>query len=522
MRKISFLFSLFLLVSCSEFQSFFEGEFPIMDSDAVKAEEDALSKETFGDFSTYMEEVELEDAKRYEELNDLRWYTSRAISAGSMHAKKGGVFYTYLHDFPNTFCYTTLRADVASKKLFQNHIPLLVRSIYDRAFLPGVASHWAFGSDGKTVYYKLNIAAKWSDGAKCTADDFLFAIEFMRSKEILKLSEDLYSHLSIKKISQEYIMVRFEGDLPKSKELLLDATNIVPRAKHFYNGIIPSNWTIEYNRKAEPTTGAYYLENWNFNYGLTFKKVVNWWAEEYSHFQNMFNFDAVELRILPGTQFSVRKYFRAQQLDALPIFTTDEYFSALEDGRFRRGMADMWKIKTNSLQGLSGIVFNTKAPPFNNLDFRMAMEYAIDIDGLIENVLGGDAKRCNTMGENQGCDGILFNNTEIRANPYDKEKAISLLQRAGFDVLDKNGIRWNKEGEKASFMILYQDKELKDVFGYLYAKALECGIELDFRFFSGGILEKIKEGKFQAWWTSFLSSDIPNNYYLLHSSPSST
>ena len=41
------------------------------------------------------------------------------------------------------------------------------------------------------------------------------------------------------------------------------------------------------------------------------------------------------------------------------------------------------------------------------------------------------------------------------------------------------------------FSILF-GKELKDIFGYLFAKALECGVELDFQFVSGGILEKIK------------------------------
>ena len=40
---------------------------------------------------------------------------------------------------------------------------------------------------------------------------------------------------------------------------------------------------------------------------------------------------------------------------------------------------------------------------------------------------------------------------------------------------------------------------------------------LDFQFVSGGILKKIHNKSFQAWWTHLPSSKIPNHYNLLHS-----
>src|SRR5690606_28547956 len=52
-------------------------------------------------------------------------------------------------------------------------------------YIPGIASHWAYGTDNKTVYFKLNKNAKWSDGKPVTAKDFVFTLEFMRSKHIV-------------------------------------------------------------------------------------------------------------------------------------------------------------------------------------------------------------------------------------------------------------------------------------------------------------------------------------------------
>lgn len=93
--------------------------------------------------------------------------------------------------------------DGVSKKLFHSHLSLLSRSDYDRGFLPALATHWAFGDDGKTVYYKLNKKAKWSDGVPCTVDDIIFAVDFATSKDIAPFLEELvYSDISIKKNKQ--------------------------------------------------------------------------------------------------------------------------------------------------------------------------------------------------------------------------------------------------------------------------------------------------------------------------------
>jgi len=45
--------------------------------------------------------------------------------------------------------------------------------------------HWAFGKDKKSMYFKLNPNAKWSDGKPVTAADYVFTLEFMRSPHIV-------------------------------------------------------------------------------------------------------------------------------------------------------------------------------------------------------------------------------------------------------------------------------------------------------------------------------------------------
>lgn len=523
------------MISCAEISDYFTAEYPSFSSNILSEVEEITKVEAsmHPDFSTHtvdvIEEFQ-ESGEQCEELHGLKWQTSWAISAGSQHAKKGGTFYTYIENFPSTFRSTGPGTTYLSQKIFCNNITLLIRSQYDGKFLPAAATHWAFGKDGKSVYYRLNPKARWSTGEKCTADDFIFALDFLKKEEIASLPQvEDYSHLSIKKIGMNYLCITSNDNLNSSPELLLEATNIAPRAKHFYQQDVNNsadmpecvslkNWVIDYNRIAEPTTYAYYLSQWDEHYGLIFKKVENWWLEEEQYFTNMFNFDSVVFRILPGTHKSRRKYFNKGEIDALPLENRTEYVHFLRHPLFQAGFLDILKTSHNGKVGLNAIVFNTQSPPLNDINFRKALEYAIDIDGLIENVLQDDSARCHTMGKNETVDGILFNDNEIKAPKYDKKKSIEMLESAGF-LVGKDGIRRNAKGERASFTILYNDLDLKDVFGYLYSQALLCGIELDFRFVSGGMINMITKGEFQAWWTSFQSPIVPNHYHILHSQP---
>lgn len=521
MRNFYFVFfclAYFFILPCScKLKNIFE-EKGLYFSEAVEISEKQIIEEMKNpnDFSTH--EIEAFEFDDYEYPEKLKWHSSYAASFGSPNAKQGGAFYTFIHDIPNTFRYCGPGSDSVTEKLFWNHIPLLIRSPEDKAFLPGAATHWAFSKDGKTVYYKLNTRAKWSDGKTCTAEDFIFAADFMHSKEIKDiLYAPDFEKLSVKKINDFCIAVSFSGETFNSKELLLDSTNIKPRAAHFYGGKIPENWIKEFNRRPEPTTGAYYLDYYDFSYGLSFKKKENWWAHEYSHFKNMYNLDSIEIRILPGTQLSVRKYFRSGRLDSLPIVTADEWRNALDDARVKKGFADIWISNYEKPYGMRGLFFNTKKTPFDNTEVRRGMYYALDIDGMISAILTSSCPRLPGIGVNQNYENISFNNKKIKMPAYNHIKAAEIFAEAGYDKIGKDGIRINSNGQRLSFRILYDEIGIRDCMGYLYSQALKAGVELDFKFMSGGILNKVSQGDYQAWWGALPSSAIPANYNYLHS-----
>src|SRR4030095_3143877 len=52
-------------------------------------------------------------------------------------------------------------------------------------FIPLMATHWSVQPDQKTIYFKLDPDAQWSDGHKITADDYVFAWKMLQSEFIV-------------------------------------------------------------------------------------------------------------------------------------------------------------------------------------------------------------------------------------------------------------------------------------------------------------------------------------------------
>jgi microcin C transport system substrate-binding protein len=118
---------------------------------------------------------------------DIEWLTNDSDPVyASPEAKKGGTFRDSLLSFPATF--RSVGPDSNNSfagVLRSNQLGLIGIHPNTENIIPELATHWAFGKDKKTMYFKLNEKARWSDGKPVTAHDFAYTIEFMRSEFIV-------------------------------------------------------------------------------------------------------------------------------------------------------------------------------------------------------------------------------------------------------------------------------------------------------------------------------------------------
>ena len=147
----------------------------------------------------------------------------------------------------------------------------------------GLAKQWAMGADGRTYYFRIDPAARWSDGKPITTADVVFTFYFMRSP---LLREPWYNDFYTKTYERLtiYDALTFAITLPQPKpDGVIRAGNIVPYPRHAFQDF-GADWIEKYQWRTLPTTAAYELLDRNIDKGrsITLTKEIgftdSWFA----------------------------------------------------------------------------------------------------------------------------------------------------------------------------------------------------------------------------------------------------
>ncbi|MCK5836932.1 MAG: ABC transporter substrate-binding protein, partial [Desulfobacula sp.] len=117
----------------------------------------------------------------------IQWLTNASDPVfSSKKAQKGGIFHSAITSFPMTFRVVGPDSNGSFRSaILDNQLSLINIHPNTGHILPELATHWAFGTDKKTMYFKLDTDARWSDGTPVTAWDYVYTLEFMRSEHII-------------------------------------------------------------------------------------------------------------------------------------------------------------------------------------------------------------------------------------------------------------------------------------------------------------------------------------------------
>jgi peptide/nickel transport system substrate-binding protein len=125
----------------------------------------------------------------------------------------------------------------------------------------------------------------------------------------------------------------------------------------------------------------------------------------------------------------------------------------VEQAKLIEGDANLRLAAVQGLRAIPIMIDQRDSPPLKDVRVRQAMNYAVDRDAIVKNILGGYAVQ-----QPATISALLEgNNPDLKPYPYDQNKAKQLLQEAGF----ANGFeitfhhptgRWMKDAEVAQAM----------------------------------------------------------------------
>ena len=411
---------------------------------------------------------------------NLPWQDGADVpELGSPDAIKGGTYFYYLPDFPRTLRFIGPDASGAFRSyiLDSNALALCAQHPDTFDWFPQLATHWAFGDDGRTVYFRLDPEARFSDGIPVRADDYFYCFYFMRCDYTADLwYQDFYTtkFSSITKFDDLTIAIT----LPEKKpDVLYRAANVRPVPVHFYRDL-GDDWVSHYQWQFEPTTGAYEVRQENIDKGrsITLTKVKDWWAAARKHHRYRYNVDRISVRVVRD-QTKAFELFRKGEIDVYSMRLADYWYRKLPDSEPRVASGCIHKaIFYNEIPRPSwAILINRSRPLLDNRDIRQGIQHALNWDLAIREMFKGDAERMNTCSD--GYSRVTF--PDVRARAFSIEEAEKCFARAGFTKRGPDGVLADDAGRRLSFTLTTGYKPYTDLFVILKNEALKAGLGLN-------------------------------------------
>jgi microcin C transport system substrate-binding protein len=425
---------------------------------------------------------------------NLQWLTNDSDPEfADPAAQRGGTLREFVPSFP-----LTLRlVGPDSNGSFAGYMRALNMSLVDVQPntlhpIPALATHWAFAGDHKTVYFKLDQDARWSDGEKVTADDYVYSLEFMRSKFIVAPFYNEYYTTQIVDVIKydDYTIAIVSGSEKPDDELLTEQVNLRPVPRHFH--VLNENWVRDYNWMPEPGTAAYRVSDIRKGKYVDFERIPDWWANNKRYYRHRFNPDKIHVKVIRDNNIAWQ-YFEKGELDSFSVTLPDFWYNKAKGELFDKGYINRLWFYNDVPQSPQGLWLNMTSPPLDDSRVREALAYAMDCDKVINTVLHGDYARLETLSVGYGD----YDNHNIKPRGFDLAHAVQLLEQSGWTQTDSDGIRM-KNGQRLSVTISYGRAEHTDRLAILKEEARKAGIELQLELLdSSAFFKKVLEKKHQ-------------------------
>lgn len=362
-----------------------------------------------------------------------------------------------------------------------------------------LAQSWEVSQDQKTITFKLKPGMKWADGQPLTSADALFT---------WKLVTDDNTRTPY---GADYKLVE-RAEAPDPLTFRVTYTQPYAPAMDSWAGlqILPEHLlkgqdinTTAFRRN--PVGSSYYqLKEWRNGERITLVRNPN-------ATNGQARIDQLVTRFIPD-EASQFLELMANNIDSMALNPIQyaRIFPARPDLNQKIGL---YKELGNSYTYLG---FNLKHKPFDDVRVRQAINYAIDKQELIDGVLLGLGEPVSSPYK----PGTRWTNPKLKPYPYDTAKARALLQAAGYEDHDGDGIL-DKNGKPLSFEILTNQNKQREMSAVLIQRRLkEIGIDVSIRVleWASFVGRYIKTGDFDVVLLGWGLSLDPDQYSIWHSS----
>ena len=339
---------------------------------------------------------------------------------------------------------------------------LVSTDAYTGEVYPKMAKSIKVLPDKKTYIIELRHGLRWSDDKEITADDVYFTWNTIVFGGFGNTStrDSMYIETQLPKIEKiDKYTVKFTTPKPFSPFLRQLSVPIAP--KHILEPItkqgkkaFASFWSSNTKPNAFITSGAFRLKEYIPAQRLVYERNPNYYIIDPKG-QKLPYLDKYIILIVGDLNNELLK-FKAGELDTVSLRSTNvalfkekEKYSDYKIYNLGPDTGTMYfGFNLNNRKNEKGkyYVNPIKQTWFNDINFRNAVDYAIDRENMVFNIASGVAAPLFTP---EPLASIYLNENVAKGHPQDITKSKEFLKKSGFYL--KKGKLYDKKGNKVEF-----------------------------------------------------------------------
>jgi peptide/nickel transport system substrate-binding protein len=356
---------------------------------------------------------------------------------------------------------------LARQQRTQNIYSYLVQADKDIRIQPDLAEKWEISPDGKTYTFSLRKGVKFHNGRELISDDIKYSIDRIRDPNKASQGKGLMASIDTVDASDKYV----------AKVMLKEPDSGLLAALASAWGAIVAKEEVEKNGgsldKADAGSGPYMIEDWVPNQSLKLKKFADYYDK------NVGFLDGITFQVIPEESAIIAQ-----------LRSGNVHLTSLKDNKNFQVVKDVATLDTirGPRLGFDYLDIDNQREPFNKVEVRQALQYALDRDEFLAVCTSGLGALIAPVPP--ALKDYALDPASLPEYKQDLNKAKELLAKAGLP----NGFKTSIDIIPAFATMVTGAQVLAD-------QLKKIGIELEIKQFEYGVwLERFNGKQFELAW----------------------
>ena len=437
---------------------------------------------------------------------------------GDPKAKKGGTL-NYIHSlFPRTM---RVIGQNSSQVLNSRTImalcyeSLLSQHPTTLEFVPSLASHWSISDDKMVFKFRINPDSRWWDGMPVTADDIVATWDLRMDETILFPSSQIAFGKFERPVAESKYIVSVKAKSVNWRNFLYFSTMVI-HPNHILKDLDGTAFLEEYAFSVIPGTGPYIIPEENIinQESYTFERRDDYWAADNPMIRYKYNFDRIKVSVVKDNDALQFEKFKKGEQDIFNVNRSRRWIEETDFDATKNGWIKKQRVFSEKPAGTSGYYFNMRQWPFDDKRVRYAFCYLYDREKMNREMYYNEYGMMNSL-----YSGTVYENPNNNSFSYNPQKAIELLQEAGYTSRNNDGwLVHEKTGQVLSFEIGIQ-KTSEYMVTPVQQMMKEYGIDMKIKFVDyNTMIKNVNARNFSVCMLAYTGLIYPNPESSLRSS----